>query len=87
MEEKYCQSCSMPMTGAEDMYGTNADGSRSEDYCLYCYENGAFTCDCTMNEMLEHSLPYMVEANPDLDEDSARKILLDYFPMMKRWKQ
>ncbi|MBP5483845.1 MAG: transcriptional regulator, partial [Bacteroidales bacterium] len=33
MELKFCQSCGMPLTA--EMKGTNADGSKSEDYCIY----------------------------------------------------
>ena len=29
-EMKFCQSCGMPLT--EDVLGTNADGSKNEDY-------------------------------------------------------
>jgi len=28
MEEKYCQSCVMPMGETEENYGTEADGSK-----------------------------------------------------------
>ena len=31
MEEKYCQSCGMPMGDTAELYGTNEDGSRNED--------------------------------------------------------
>ena len=27
---KFCQSCAMPMT--EELYGSNKDGSKNEDY-------------------------------------------------------
>ena len=30
-EQKFCQSCGMPLTN--DVLGTNADGSKNEDYC------------------------------------------------------
>ena len=38
MKQKFCQSCGMPLT--EDVLGTNADGSKNEDYCMYCYKDG-----------------------------------------------
>ena len=40
MEEnmKFCQSCGMPLT--DQLLGTNADGSKNEDYCIYCYKDG-----------------------------------------------
>lgn len=37
-----CQSCSMPLA-KDDEKGTNADGSKSEEYCIYCFVNGEFT--------------------------------------------
>ena len=43
----------MPMGDTDEMYGRNKDGSKNEDYCKYCFENGTFTSDCTMDEMIE----------------------------------
>jgi Putative zinc ribbon domain len=40
---KFCQSCGMPMKKDPRNGGTNADGSKSPEYCRYCYVNGAFT--------------------------------------------
>ena len=45
MEMKFCQSCGMPLT--EEVLGTNADGSKNEDYCMYCYKDGKFLQECT----------------------------------------
>ncbi len=87
MEEKYCQCCGMPMGTTDEMYGTNADGSKSEDYCKYCFENGAFTADCTMDEMIEACVPHMASANSGMSEDEARKMMKEFFPSLKRWKQ
>ena len=39
-EMKFCQSCGMPLT--DDVLGTNADGSKNEEYCMYCYKDGKF---------------------------------------------
>ena len=42
MENKtFCQSCSMPLDKPE-LLGTEKDGSKSHEYCTYCYQNGAF---------------------------------------------
>ena len=49
---KNCQSCGMPLK--KDPYGggTEKDGSKSNKYCSYCYENGEFTNpDMTVEEM------------------------------------
>jgi len=87
METRHCQSCGMPMGATSEMYGTNADGSKSEDYCEYCFENGAFKNDVTMNEMIEICVPHVAKAIPGMSEDEARKMMREFFPMLKRWKQ
>jgi hypothetical protein len=45
MEKTYkqCQSCGMPFKDDPRGGGTNVDGSKSNMYCSYCYQNGAFT--------------------------------------------
>ena len=40
---KNCQSCAMPMSKDPGQGGTESDGSKSDDYCSYCYQAGAFT--------------------------------------------
>jgi hypothetical protein len=77
----------MPMGKTDEMYGTNADGSKSEDYCKYCFENGAFTQNCTMDEMIEFCIPHMTSANSGMNEVEARKMMTGFFPTLQRWKQ
>jgi hypothetical protein len=49
---KNCQSCGMPMKRDEKGGGTNADGSKSAEYCSHCYEGGVFTRpDISASEM------------------------------------
>jgi len=57
-----CQSCGMPMKKDPQGGGTNADGSKSEIYCSYCYENGAFTFNGTVKEFQEFCRKMMVES-------------------------
>lgn len=87
MEEKYCQSCGMPIGASDETYGTNADGSKNEDYCNYCFANGAFTSNTTMDEMIELCVPYMASADSGMSESEARDKMLEFFPTLKRWKQ
>ena len=49
--QTFCQACGMPLCDPS-VIGTEQDGSPSEHYCKYCYENGAFTGDMTMEEMI-----------------------------------
>jgi hypothetical protein len=39
---KFCQSCGMPMDKDPDKGGTNADGTKTDKYCSYCYQAGSF---------------------------------------------
>ena len=86
MEERYCQSCAMPMGATDELCGTEKDGTKSADYCKYCYENGAFTFHGTMQEMIEICLPPMVANNPGMTEAQARDIMNSFLPTLKRWK-
>ena len=61
MEERFCQSCGMPMGQTDERYGTEADGTKSKDYCSYCYTNGAFPAECTMQEMIDLCVQPMLE--------------------------
>lgn len=83
--EQICQSCAMPL-GAED-FGTNKDGSQNTDYCKYCYENGAFTSEQTMEEMIEVCVPYMAKPETGMTEAQAREIMQNALPQLKRWKK
>ena len=89
MENKFCQSCGMPIT-SEEQFGRNADGSKNEEYCSYCYRDGAFTENCTMDEMIDHSLQFLDEVNKDMEHPStkeeARAEMQKLFPMLKRWR-
>jgi hypothetical protein len=85
-EMKFCQSCAMPM-GNVGLQGTNTDGSKNEDYCHYCYKDGAFTKDETMEEMIDSCVPFVSKGEPWPDEETARKVMGELFPQLKRWKR
>ena len=88
MEQKFCQSCGMPLT--EEILGTNADGSKNEEYCIYCYKDGAFTGDFTMEEMAEFCSQFVDEFNKNsgqnLSKEGYKEMLLKYYPNLKRWQ-
>jgi hypothetical protein len=60
-KNKFCKSCGMPMKQDPQGGGTNADGSKSENYCSYCYQNGDFTYNGTVGEFQEFCRQKMVE--------------------------
>ena len=88
-EMKFCQSCGMPLTN--DVLGTNADGSKNEDYCMYCYKDGQFVQDCTMDEMIEHCAQFVGAVNENMEKPITKEEYIGqmkmYFPHLKRWRQ
>ncbi len=90
MEQLFCQSCGMPMSTAEQ-FGTNADGSQNQEYCVYCMKEGKFTVEATMDEMIEINLQYLSEFNKDSEKqysaEEARAEMKALFPQLKRWKE
>lgn len=83
MENKICQSCSMPLTKDED-YGTNADGSKNEDYCVYCYKDGEFIDKVDMKEYIEMNV--MFAGQLGMTKEQMREHCETIFPTLKRWK-
>ena len=84
-EERYCQSCAMPMGDTDELYGSNADGSKNNDYCHYCYKDGKFTSEETLDGMIKACVPFMVEANPGMTPEQAEAQMRQIFPQLKRW--
>ena len=79
----------MPL--AKDNLGTNADGSRNEEYCIYCFKDGAFTGDFTMEEMVEFCGQFVDEYNKHTSQNLSREeykaFLRRFYPTLKRWQQ
>ena len=82
----YCQCCSMPIPD-EEMHGTEADGSKSADFCKYCYDHGDFTAKgMTMDEFIEATAPMEAKAlGVSLDE--AVSLMATLLPRLKRWRE
>ena len=82
MKQEFCQSCGMPLT--EEVLGTNADGTKNEDYCMYCYKG-------TMEEMIEHCAQFVNAVNEGLEKPITKEeyigMMKTYFPQLKRWRQ
>ena len=67
--------------------GTEADGSASPDYCSYCYKQGKFAGEMSMEEMIDFCAPMMAQSNPGMTQDQAKDQMRQFFPMLKRWKK
>lgn len=88
MDQKFCQSCGMPITKPEE-HGTNKDKSLNDDYCTFCFQSGKFVQNYTMDEMIEHCLEYIDEFNKESEKkftvEEARAGMKEFFPHLKRW--
>lgn len=82
--QKFCQSCAMPLTN-DDLFGTNADGTKNDDYCMYCFKDGEFTSDMSMDEMMKFCTDKMIEVHPEIDKVKASAMMKEIFPKLKRW--
>ncbi|MCD8261441.1 MAG: hypothetical protein LUD15_08045 [Bacteroides sp.] len=90
MEYIYCQSCGILLENSTQ-YGTHADHSPTSEYCSYCYQEGEFTEDCTMEEMILHCVEYLDEFNEGsrthFSREEAIREMRKHFPTLKRWQQ
>lgn len=80
-----CQSCGMPLQQDGD-FGTEKDGTKNADYCVYCYKDGAFTADMTMDEMIAFCAEHAGEWGMNITKDDAIAMMQENFPKLKRWK-
>ena len=82
MKIEICQSCSMPIT-KESEYGTNKDGSINRDYCIYCFKDGEFKDNVSMEEYIEMNVAYASQAG--MTSEEMREHCKKVFPTLKRW--
>ena len=78
-----CQCCGMPLS-EDDMLSREPDGSYNEDYCKWCYTDGAFAYE-SKDGLLEFLISHM--PNPDNTPEEVRKSQYDqYLSQLKHWK-
>ena len=77
-----CQSCGMPLS--DDFLAREADGTFNENYCKWCWDDGQFVQNCTMEEMVEHCIPHMPLGQSD--PEACRAYMRGLLPTLERWK-
>lgn len=85
MDQNICQSCGMPMNNQEE-HGTEADGTFSQRYCTYCYQNGVFTSgDTTVEEFAQKMIEVSkgIPGAPQMTIEEAIAMLKN----LERWKE
>ena len=88
MTEKICQSCAMSLT-EEKYYGTNNDSSKNEDYCIFCFKNGNFTYEITLNEMVDKGIDFLKRFGGlnNRNTEGIREMLNIMYSGLKRWTE
>ena len=74
----------MPMESAED-FGFNADGSKNEEYCQFCWQDGEFTAKVELPEFIDAQVKIAVE-KMGMDESEARAVAETTLPELDRWR-
>lgn len=77
-----CQSCGMPLE--DGLLARDGDGTFNEKYCKWCWTGGAFTEECTMEEMVEICVPHMPTGQTD--PDACRTYMRSLLPTLERWR-
>ena len=80
---KFCQSCGMPMKKDPKHGGLNKDGSKSADYCSYCYSDGKFTFQGTVKEMQTFCIEKMKEQGTS---SFMAWLFTRQIPRLTRWR-
>lgn len=78
-----CQSCTMPLEKPEE-FGTNADGSKSKDYCKFCFQKGKFTeSSVTLKQMQDKCAGMMKQMGMPAPQVAE---IVKFLPKLKRWQ-
>jgi hypothetical protein len=84
MENKIiCQSCGMPID-TDSIKGTEKNGSKSNEYCKYCYENGTFKHPNMILEDMQNNVKNQMK-KLELHDYAIQKAI-NLLPTLKRWK-
>jgi hypothetical protein len=75
----------MPMRAAED-FGTAAAGSRSKDYCHFCFQNGAFVNPGMTKQGMIDLCVHVMNEKGIMPEPQARALMEVTIPTLKRWR-
>jgi hypothetical protein len=74
----------MPLEKPED-FGTSREGFRINDYCHYCFADGAFTNpDISLPSMLDLCVGALVKKG--MPQAQARALMSDVLPRLGRWR-
>lgn len=73
----------MPLNRDPKHGGTNADGSKSREYCSYCYQQGTWMMSMTLDDM-QRRVGGLLKSKGAPDSIVTQAI--SGLPRLKRWK-
>jgi hypothetical protein len=86
-KNKFCQSCGMPLKHDPKNGGTNADGSKSDLYCSFCYTDGKFN----LADKIDTAEKMQKMCQQKMCEQGMWRpiawLLTRNIPRLKRWKK
>lgn len=66
-------------------FGTNADSSEAQEYCVNCFRDGAFVDpELTVDQMVQRSVDFMTQ-NLHMPEEVSRQMSQKTIPLLRRW--
>ena len=78
-----CQCCGMPLS-EDNMISREPDGNYNEEYCRWCYSDGAFAYE-SKDALIEFLISHM--PNPEKAQEEVRRSQYDlYLSQLKHWK-
>lgn len=75
-----CQCCGMPLE--DDSISREPDGSLNEEYCKWCYADGAFVYS-SMDQLLDFLSEQM--SNENFPPEQAREYFSRELPKLRHW--
>ncbi len=81
---KMCQSCGMPMSKDPQKGGTNSDGTKNLEYCSYCYQDGDFLFEGTVQDFQDFCKQKMIEGG---HSKFMSWLFTRGMSRLRRWKQ
>jgi hypothetical protein len=85
LDEKRCQSCGAILRNDFDC-GTNADHTLNHEYCHYCFLDGTYQDDCSLDAMLSIAEQVIGDAER-LPATAAAARARRLVPQLARWRE
>ncbi len=74
----------MPMKKDPNHGGTNTDGTKNNNYCSLCYEQGAFTDEFTSSDEM---VGFVKEKLSEMGYGSLKRwFFTSHIPKLERWQ-